>query len=394
MPFCSAAPRAFDGGPASESNVSRQRLIPWLLALTAVAPAGLFWQLNTRWNREQQAAVRETLSARDAMAETLSLLKDAETGVRGFLLTDAPEFLEPHARALPGIEAHLARLAELARSDAAQQASTQRVLGLSKQKLELLRRLIERRRAGEIVDQEILTLLEQGKGAMDAIRAEIADMLAREDQRLLQRESAAGAASKRLEILTALALLGGIAVALGGLGAAQREAQRARALNQQLARDIAARSEAESALRQQSALQQLMLDNIGDAVVVIDPRRKALVINPAAQQILPFVSGEILPPDWLARSRAYHRRWRHAVPAGTRPARPRAAGPGRGCGGDGFSSAIGRAALLRRHHSADPDRRPGARGGGGVPRLDRAKDGCARAAGERAALSSARRREL
>jgi diguanylate cyclase (GGDEF)-like protein/PAS domain S-box-containing protein len=76
-------------------------------------------------------------------------------------------------------------------------------------------------------------------------------------------------------------------------------------LNQQLARDIAARSEAESALRQQSALQQLMLDNIGDGVVVIDPRRKALVINPAAQQILPFVSGEILPPDWLARSRAY-----------------------------------------------------------------------------------------
>ena len=64
--------------------MSRLRLLPWLLALIAVSLAGLFWQLNARWNREVQAAVRETLSAREAMAETLSLLTDAETGVRGF----------------------------------------------------------------------------------------------------------------------------------------------------------------------------------------------------------------------------------------------------------------------------------------------------------------------
>jgi diguanylate cyclase (GGDEF)-like protein/PAS domain S-box-containing protein len=275
------------------------------LALCAVSLAGLFWELSTRWSREVQAAVRETLSAREAMAETLSLLKDAETGVRGFLLTDAPNFLEPHARALPGIEAHLARLAELARSDAAQQASTQHVLALSRQKLELLQRLIERRHGGELVDHDSLALLEQGKGTMDAIRAEIADMLTREDQRLQQRERAAAAASKRLELLGALALLGGIAIALGALSAAQHEAQRARALNQQLARDISARAEAEGALRQQSALQQLVLENIGDGVVVIEPTKKALVINPAAQQIIPFVSGDILPADWSTRSRAY-----------------------------------------------------------------------------------------
>ena len=285
--------------------MSRLRLIPWLLALCAVALAGLSWRLNSHWNHEVQAAVRETLSAREAMAETLSLLKDAETGVRGFLLTDATKFLEPHERALPGIEAHLTRLAELARSDAAQQASTQHVLALSRQKLEILQRMIERRHGGEIVDRDSLALLEQGQSTMDAIRAEIADMLTREDQRLQQRERTATAASTRLEILTALALLGGIAIALGGLSAAQREAQRAKALNQQLARDIVARAEAESALRQQSALQQLILDNIGDGVVVMDPTKKALVINPAAQQILPFVSGEILPADWSTRSRAY-----------------------------------------------------------------------------------------
>lgn len=299
MPSYRATAQAFG------SDVSRLRLLPWLLALIAVSLAGLFWQLNARWNREVQTAVRETLSAREAMAETLSLLKDAETGVRGFLLTDAPTFLEPHAWALPGIEAHLARLAELAQSDAAQQASTQRVLALSRQKLELLQRLIERRHGGEIVDQDMLALLEQGKGTMDAIRAEIAEMLAREDQRLQQRERAAASASRRLEILTALALLGGIAIALGGLSAAQREAQRAKAASQQLARDIAARAEAESALGRQSALQQLILDNIGDGVVVIEPTRKALVINPAARQILPFAAGDILPADWSKQSRAY-----------------------------------------------------------------------------------------
>jgi PAS domain S-box-containing protein len=288
------------------SNVSRLRLLPWLLALSAVSLAGLFWELNTRWNREVQAAVRETLSAREAMAETLSLLKDAETGVRGYLLTDAPKFLEPHARALPGIEAHLARLAQLARTDGAQQAATQQLLALSRRKLELLQRLIERRRGGEIiVDRDSLALLEEGKGAMDAIRAEIAAMLAREDQRLQQRERAAAAAASRLEILTGLALLGGISIALGGLSAAQREAQRAKALNQQLVRDIAARAEAESALRQQSALQQLILENIGDGVVVMAPDKKALVMNPAARQIMPFAAGDVLPRDWSEQSRAY-----------------------------------------------------------------------------------------
>lgn len=117
--------------------------------------------------------------------------------------------------------------------------------------------------------------------------------------------SAAASASTRPEISRALALLGGVAIGLGGLSAAQREAQRAKALNQQLARDIAARAEAESALRQQSMLQQLLLEHIGDGVVVLDPSKKALVVNPAAQQILPFVAGDILPQDWSKQSRAY-----------------------------------------------------------------------------------------
>src|SRR5450432_2892047 len=105
----------------------RYRFFPWLLALGAVLLVGLLSYLNGSRYIATQAAVRETLAARAAMTETLSSLKDAETGVRGFLLTGDARFLEPYDLAGPRIATSLVTLAKLGDTDPSQRESARRV---------------------------------------------------------------------------------------------------------------------------------------------------------------------------------------------------------------------------------------------------------------------------
>ena len=71
------------------------------------------------------SANRTVLAVRDrqvALERVLSVMRDAETGQRGFLLTQREEYLEPYTAALDEIEPLLARLARLAEGDPQQQA--------------------------------------------------------------------------------------------------------------------------------------------------------------------------------------------------------------------------------------------------------------------------------
>ena len=70
------------------------------------------------------SANRTVLAVRDrqvALERVLSVMRDAETGQRGFLLTQREEYLEPYTAALDEIEPLLARLASLAAGDPPQQ---------------------------------------------------------------------------------------------------------------------------------------------------------------------------------------------------------------------------------------------------------------------------------
>ena len=51
----------------------------------------------------------------------LSLVKDAETGQRGFLLAQRAEYLEPYLAAVSEVDAEFARLTELSAARPAQQ---------------------------------------------------------------------------------------------------------------------------------------------------------------------------------------------------------------------------------------------------------------------------------
>ncbi len=285
--------------------LARLRSLPWLLALGAIVVFGLFLRADAQSFLARQAAVRETLSAREVMIETLSRLKDAETGVRGFLLTGDDRFLETYRNARPELLTDLESLRHVGASDPVQRAGASRVDTLSRQKLAFLDELIERQRGHHPSDEEAIVILARGKTAMDTVRVEIGRMLARTDERLREREEAVAAATLHLQLMLGAVLAGGVALALAGLSSARRDAEQARLTNLQLASDIAARKKAEAQLRAQSRLLESVLSNIGDAVVVLDADRETVLINPAAKRIVPYSVGERPSADWSQHQQAF-----------------------------------------------------------------------------------------
>jgi CHASE3 domain sensor protein len=67
--------------------------IAWPTVLGVVATVGVFSFVLDRRYDTSLAAVHDSLAMRAAIDEALSLLKDAETGQRGFILTGDEPFL-------------------------------------------------------------------------------------------------------------------------------------------------------------------------------------------------------------------------------------------------------------------------------------------------------------
>ncbi len=283
----------------------RLRSLPWWLALGAVVVAALFFFVNGRSYLARQAAVRQSLAAREAMVETLSLLKDAETGERGFLLTDGDTFLDPYRVALPKIAQAIDVLRRFGDAEPDEHARARRVIDLVHQKLAVLSYLIARRREHDLSPREAVPLLERGKTVMDALRVEIAEMIARSDQRLDEREQAMAAVTLRLQLLLGAALFGGVALALAGLRTARTDAMEAQRTSEQLARELEAREAAEQKYRDQTRLLESVLTKIGDAVIVLDADRNVLIMNPAAERMVPYRVGATLSKEWSTQVLTY-----------------------------------------------------------------------------------------
>jgi diguanylate cyclase (GGDEF)-like protein/PAS domain S-box-containing protein len=276
-----------------------------MLALGAILVVGLLSYVTARSYLERQAAVRETLASREAMVETLSLLKDAETGGRGFLLTGDEAFLEPYENARPKILADLEVVRRFAESDPEQHDRAERVNRLAREKLAIIAHYVELKRNGQKSADEVVPTLRHGKVIMDAIRVDVAQMLTRAGQHLEQREEETGDATLRHQLVLGALLVGSITLALAGLTSARRDAEQVRVTNEQLERDVAARKAAEAKLREQSALLESVLENIGDAVLVLDSTRTVLVANPAAQLIGPYRVGQHLTAAWSSEIETY-----------------------------------------------------------------------------------------
>lgn len=124
--------------------------------------------------------------------DLMSLMVDAETGERGFLLTKRPEYLEPYQKAVEQIPAVIASLKENIDLEPGENPRIARQKGLAKIQDLINRQLASLKESQEFArngksDEELYAHLKNGKGLMDAIRAEISTMQTKEQELLTER---------------------------------------------------------------------------------------------------------------------------------------------------------------------------------------------------------------
>ena len=92
----------------------RKRSIVFLIAtlalLLSVIAANFFL---TGREEAEQASVQRSLEIQLRLSQVLSLLQDAETGQRGYLLTHREAYLEPYNAALPAIDREISALRQI-----------------------------------------------------------------------------------------------------------------------------------------------------------------------------------------------------------------------------------------------------------------------------------------
>jgi signal transduction histidine kinase len=198
---------------------------------------------NERW-------VSHTHEVLNELEGTLSALKDAETGERGYLLTGDEPYLDPYKTGIVEVQQHFDSLRSLTADNARQQRRIAALAPLIATRLERLRKGIEAfRTAGPEAARESVRGGE-GRRSMDAIRWIVAQMTAEETALLRQRSQISRASGRTVLWTISLAnlLLTGLVLLAAYL--TQRDLQRRRETEAAL---LAARDDLEVRVRERTA---------------------------------------------------------------------------------------------------------------------------------------------
>jgi signal transduction histidine kinase/CheY-like chemotaxis protein/CHASE3 domain sensor protein len=160
--------------------------------------SGAFAYVNLKTLRENTEAIVHSHEVIITLDELLSSTQDAETGQRGFLLTNNDRYLDPYNAAVDTIPAKIQEIGELTSDNPAQV----RRLPILKQhvdaKLAELKQTIDLRRTQGLEAALAIVNSDRGKVAMDAIRGQLSAMSREEAvlraKRLQEMNSAYGTA--------------------------------------------------------------------------------------------------------------------------------------------------------------------------------------------------------
>ncbi len=147
-------------------------LVPLILGLVLSMALLVFSELSYKRLEAASDAVSESLEIQATLQEILALVADAETGQRGYLLTQRKEYLEPYTAAAAKMEPRLAQL----RNQVSNRVPVQRDRAgrlnnlVGKRMNELESTLTLEQRAGREVALELLST-DIGRRTMDEIRA-------------------------------------------------------------------------------------------------------------------------------------------------------------------------------------------------------------------------------
>src|SRR5579863_705622 len=157
------------------STMNRSRSFGVLIALGFTASAVMlilvagvgYFSISSLWNNAHKTG--QTYEVIDRLSELTSMLQDAETGQRGYLLTGNDTYLEPYRLAEASIDNVTGQLRDLTADNPAQARRLEQALPLIQSKMAELKQTIELRRTDSMDAALKVVVAGQGKTVMDNI---------------------------------------------------------------------------------------------------------------------------------------------------------------------------------------------------------------------------------
>jgi len=153
------------------------------IAVLAVLAIGVFSLSSLKERTAAAAGMSHTQEVIEQAVTTLSLMKDAETGQRGFLLAGSETYLQPFTNAKTSVDGALRGLQSLSADNPRQQRRISQLGQLWVEKLAELEQSIALKRAGKEAQVLELVRSDRGRVLMERIRAVVAEVT-REEQDL------------------------------------------------------------------------------------------------------------------------------------------------------------------------------------------------------------------
>lgn len=161
---------------------------------------------------ENNARVAHTHAVLERIATTSSLLKDAETGQRGYVITADPAFLAPYEVALTAIPGNFAELRRLVADNPQQLARLSQIETAVQAKLTELRRVLDERKAKGFEAAQAIVVAGEGKRVMDEIRRISTEMETEERTLLTRRTEAAETGARETKVVVGIATLAALLI--------------------------------------------------------------------------------------------------------------------------------------------------------------------------------------
>ena len=224
--------------------------------------------------RAQFATEGRLAESRRLMLElemTESLLKDAETGQRGYLYTGDPRYLASYDLAQKQIDPHFAELMRMTSGDPEEQASIVELRALEQVKMSEIAQTIALYRAGKSDDARGLVMSDYGLLTMDHFR-QVIDRL----EKLEAAQEAARNAHYQKTVRETIASIY-LASLLATIGLVT--------LAYFILREMSLREKHGREIQEREEWFRTTLTSIGDAVIVTDDSGKVTFLNPVAEML-------------------------------------------------------------------------------------------------------------